>query len=273
MSEWIGTKEAMRILGVGSTTIKRWTKEKRLPFIRTAGGHRRFRRSAVEALQRDRQMQPDEASVVNLWARWLRKRDTAFVCQQIDGLHKREGDWFSVADFLGRVSTEIGHCWADGQFSVVDEHIATEKLVRAVTAVSSRFSVPGTRPTCLLATPSGERHSLGLVLTLLCLRSVGLHDVWVGVDAPVADLVSHILDSNNQLRIVALSASSWMTDSVSLHRTHRDIAAACRSRGIDIMLGGEGAWPQTVDYGHRCYSFRDFERALIAIGFVTNFSE
>ena len=50
MSKLISTKRAMRILGVGSTTIKRWANENKLQSVRTAGGHRRFRLTDVESL-------------------------------------------------------------------------------------------------------------------------------------------------------------------------------------------------------------------------------
>ena len=45
------TKEAAAQLGVGTTTIKRWSDEGVLPCVKTAGGHRRYRQADVMALQ------------------------------------------------------------------------------------------------------------------------------------------------------------------------------------------------------------------------------
>ena len=45
------TREAAARLGVGTTTIKRWSDEGVLHCVRTAGGHRRYRQSDVLALQ------------------------------------------------------------------------------------------------------------------------------------------------------------------------------------------------------------------------------
>ncbi len=50
MTEWISTKRAMQMLGVGSTTVKRWADEGALPSSRTVGGHRRFREDDVKRL-------------------------------------------------------------------------------------------------------------------------------------------------------------------------------------------------------------------------------
>jgi len=268
VTEWIGTQSAMRVLGVGSTTVKRWADEGRLPYIRTAGGHRRFRRSAVEELL----TQPGRTEILDAgvfqWVRWLRRRDLNFVRTQIVQLHAEYDDWFAVADYLGEVTTEIGRCWADGEYTVVDEHIASAKLQQATAAVASDLSVPKDAPVCLLATLHDERHALGLALTHLCLRSVGIDGLWAGVDMPVADLVLHLYETKGQQRLVALSASRWQTDSVTLRRAHRDIANACRETGLDLVVGGEGRWPEGIGYGLRCHSFDDLKATLIGLGYI-----
>lgn len=41
--------EVARRFGVSAKTIARWAKEGRLPHVRTLGGHRRYRRSDIEA--------------------------------------------------------------------------------------------------------------------------------------------------------------------------------------------------------------------------------
>lgn len=45
------TKEAADQLGVGTTTIKRWSDEGVLHCVRTAGGHRRYRQADILAMQ------------------------------------------------------------------------------------------------------------------------------------------------------------------------------------------------------------------------------
>ena len=262
MSEWIGTKDAMRLLGVGSTTIKRWADADKLPFIRTAGGHRRFRRSAVEQLLRSRHGEQADTAAAYRWVRWLRTRDAAFINTEIAALRSELGDWFRVADFLGVVATEIGECWADAEFSMVDERIASARLELALATVSGEMRVTEDAPVCLLATLEGERHSLGLWLTRLCLSSAGFDTQWAGVDLPVAAVVEHIRDPETSLDVVALSASRWMSDYATLRRGYRDIAAACRERNIVLVIGGRGAWPHDLDYGHRCHSFEELEQKL-----------
>ncbi len=40
--KYLRTSEVARLLHVSSKTITRWAKERKLPYVRTLGGHRRF---------------------------------------------------------------------------------------------------------------------------------------------------------------------------------------------------------------------------------------
>ena len=47
----IGIGHAATLLGVHSDTLRRWTGENKIPAVRTAGGHRRYRLADVMALR------------------------------------------------------------------------------------------------------------------------------------------------------------------------------------------------------------------------------
>jgi excisionase family DNA binding protein len=49
-AEWLGLGEASRLLGVAPGTLRRWSDTGRVRAFTTPGGHRRFRRSALERL-------------------------------------------------------------------------------------------------------------------------------------------------------------------------------------------------------------------------------
>ena len=267
MSEWISTKEAMGILGVGPTTIKRWADEGTLKCNRTAGGHRRFLRTAIENFQGNGFEAAADRLEARQWTEWLANEDLGCIKRRVEDLVAESGDWFATADFLGAVSEEIGAVWAAGEFSVLDEHFASARLLHAVAAVSGTFDVPKEAPACLLTTIYGERHGLALALAQLCLRSRRIDAVIPGINIPTAELVKHILSGDKDLKIVGLSASSWSSDPVSLASAYRDIASACEQQGVEVLLGGEGAWPEPIDYGFRCHTFKDLERVLASLGY------
>ncbi|MBN1564619.1 MAG: helix-turn-helix domain-containing protein [Anaerolineae bacterium] len=64
-SEWVSLGEAAEIIGVHPATIRNWAERGELPFRRTPGGHRRFRRSDLQNwLDSNRITQPTEAQMV-----------------------------------------------------------------------------------------------------------------------------------------------------------------------------------------------------------------
>ena len=64
-SEWVSLGEAAEIIGVHPATIRNWAERGELPFRRTPGGHRRFRRSDLQNwLNSNRITQPTEAQMV-----------------------------------------------------------------------------------------------------------------------------------------------------------------------------------------------------------------
>ncbi len=48
-SEWLTLGQAARYLGVAPSTIRTWSDDNRVPFFKTPGGHRRYRRSDLDA--------------------------------------------------------------------------------------------------------------------------------------------------------------------------------------------------------------------------------
>lgn len=64
-SEWVSLGEAAQIIGVHPATIRNWAERGELPFRRTPGGHRRFRRADLaQWLDAHRLGPPTEAQVV-----------------------------------------------------------------------------------------------------------------------------------------------------------------------------------------------------------------
>jgi excisionase family DNA binding protein len=64
-TEWVSLGEAAKILGVHAATVRNWADRGELPFRRTPGGHRRFRR--IDLLQwaaSQHSAQPAEAQII-----------------------------------------------------------------------------------------------------------------------------------------------------------------------------------------------------------------
>lgn len=61
--EWLSLRQAAEMLGMHPATVRLWADRNELPSRRTSGGHRRFRRSDIEArLQQETERKPDPAA-------------------------------------------------------------------------------------------------------------------------------------------------------------------------------------------------------------------
>src|SRR5512147_2007318 len=120
------TTEAARIAAVAPSTIKRWADQGLLPFSRTAGGHRRFERLAIERLLR---APVGSASLDDpLIASWIATLVDGRR-HEIDGrlleARSRLGSWCRVADELAAVLGEMGTQWECGRLSIANQHVAS----------------------------------------------------------------------------------------------------------------------------------------------------
>ncbi len=272
--ELLTTREAARILGVGTTSVKRWADAGILACVKTPGGHRRYPRTAVESL-RDQPGGPGDAGLTAAaastgafaaasateWIELLTDDDgEARAAERLLIERHRRGSWFVVADALGLVLVELGRGWARGALSVIDEHLASERLARALARCSEDLPLPKTAPCCLLVTAERDDHTLGLALLEPCLREAGWRPKFSGRGTPLNFVCEFV--ATERVDMVAISASSGSRDASALADQAARIGEVCARLGIPLLLGGHGLWPDEPEYGHRVRSFAEL-RALL----------
>jgi len=255
----ISTAKAARLLEVGPSTVKRWADDGLLPCIRTAGGHRRFRREAVDRFLAERG--GVDEGLVDVWLDvLLGDADLHRVGALLLEARAEHGAWCRVADAVGSVIRELGQRWTDGRITVLQEHGASERLTRGLAACAQNLAVAPNAPCCLLLAADGDDHTLGLSLAEICLREAGWSCRWAGRRTPGEDVEEAV--RRGQVQMVALSASAASTDARKLGRQYRSLVEAARPRGVVLVLGGDGAWPEDPPYGQRLRSFRELSSLL-----------
>ncbi|GAB4518103.1 MAG: hypothetical protein Tsb0020_36720 [Haliangiales bacterium] len=278
--ELLTTREAARILGVGTTSVKRWADAGILACVKTPGGHRRYPRAAVESL-RDQPGGPGDAGAtsatstaaaaaasvtewaasVTEWIDLLTDDDgEARAAERLLIERHRRGSWFAVADALGLVLVELGRGWARGALSVIDEHLASERLARALARCSEGLPLPKTAPCCLLVTAERDDHTLGLTLLEPCLREAGWRPKFSGRSTPLHFVCEFV--ATERVDMVAISASSGSRDASALADQAGRLGEVCARLGIPLLLGGHGLWPDEPEYGHRVRSFAELRVLL-----------
>jgi MerR family transcriptional regulator, light-induced transcriptional regulator len=131
---------------------------------------------------------------------------------------------------------EVGQAWQTGCIAIWHEHYFSEQysaLLRSAIASLPAFG----RPKILLATPAGERHGLGLLMTQALFAVRGAECISLGVEIPNADIVS--CASQCKVDVVALSISTGF----SIPRA-KDVLTHLRANlppATQIWIGGAGA--------------------------------
>lgn len=250
----------MAILGVSATTIKRLADDNRLPSMRTLGGHRRFRRSAVEKLLQNDALSGADSDVQRCM-QLLKTEPCRRILAELQKLRLRHTDWYDVSDLIMDVMQQIRDMSASGKYSLIEAQISSSTLQQALGTLAATSAAPALAKTALVGKIHGDAQAPGLSLMQLCLESSGIDTVSAGTEL-LGRQIANYLDSAD-IEIVALSASESQLDKVSFAKSYRAVAEACQRNSIDLILGGRGGWPKDLYYGHRCDSFADL-RAVVA---------
>jgi excisionase family DNA binding protein len=247
MEETLTSAEAASVLGVSPSSIKRWADEGLLPCVKTAGRHRRFRRTDVERFLRDKGITPPAAQGdVEAWlALLLRPSAPQEVDSRLFAARARLGTWARVAAELGPVLEELGRRWVEGRITILAEHVASERLARGLQRAAEWLPSRPDAPRALLAAAEGDEHTLGLSLVELCLRELGWNTEWAGRLTPAEELARYLTEVERPPALLALSASSWSKNQARLAAQLARITRAARARGTEVVVGGSGAWPET----------------------------
>ena len=129
----------------------------------------------------------------------------------------------------------VGQRWRAGEWSVADEHWASQTLVRALDRVRPEIGPEGrVGPLAVVAAPAGEQHAIALVCLEQCLHEGGWQVANLGADTPSEDLARFVAD--HQPQCIALTASH----SDRLPALAAAIAAVRRAseERVPILLGG-----------------------------------
>ncbi len=132
--------------------------------------------------------------------------------------------------------TLVGERWQTGRWTVAEEHLASQTLLRALERIRPTQGPEGrVGPLAVLAGVAGEQHGLGLACLDQVLRDDGWSVANLGPDVPPADLARFL--ARNQAALLALTASLPEREA-----SIRDAVAAARAERADpplpIMLGG-----------------------------------
>jgi len=165
----------------------------------------------------------------------------------------------SLYELLTDTMEHVGRCWATGEMTVADEHIATAAAARVVSRL--RGAPPhAVRGTVVLTTPAGEQHMLGIQVLEHLFEEARFRTLTLG-DLPASDLVD-LIERTDLVRAVLFSCHI-LEESDSLRSTVRAVRDAVPD--AQVLVGGPAfAQPTLSDKRFGAHAVRTTARDALA---------
>ncbi|MHC1561316.1 cobalamin B12-binding domain-containing protein [Actinomycetospora sp. C-140] len=151
-----------------------------------------------------------------------------------------------LLDVVAGAQREVGDRWAAGEWTVVQEHVATHISERVVAAVARHSPAP--RPsgagTVAVACLDGEWHGLPARLLAEVLARHGWSVEFLGASVPAAQLATHVHRVGPDVVAISSSLPSRLPAA-------RRMVEACRATDTPVLAGGpafgaDGRWARAV---------------------------
>jgi MerR family transcriptional regulator, light-induced transcriptional regulator len=138
-----------------------------------------------------------------------------------------------VSPLLERVGTQ----WREGTFRPVHGHLASVVLRRVLDRVIDTASSPGASPHLIVATPVGQAHEFGALLTAATAAAEGWRVTYLGAGLPAEDIAEAAV--RTRARAVALSLVYPAGDPAVAHELRR--LRVLLPVGVTTLGGGAAA--------------------------------
>ena len=263
MSELLTSAEVAAALGVGVSSVKRWTDEGKLASVRTPGGHRRYRADAVKQFADVQGFSAAELRGDDREDESVEERQKLFLRAIERGEPRAARALLSAPSaavldqIVGETLRVIGEKWQREEWDVHQEHRASYLIAELIDAL--RPDQSGEGAIAMLATVPGEQHELPLRMLRVILETAGWRTVYIGANVPwqsTAAAIDEVLPS-------LVLFTSRDVEAFEKEPFRKIVEKAARHRA-NVVIGG--AWARgrnTVHTGAlRFRTLRAFERWL-----------
>lgn len=166
----------------------------------------------------------------------LRSRDNAALHAKLQHAIRQLGPEKFVLDVMCALNVEVGNAWASGTIGVRDEHMYVEVIQNLVREEISLATKPHGRPRILITTPSGELHTLGILMVNALAALRGACCISLGAQTPVEEIPQAIGDYQADIVCVSFSAAFPKRQILPLLKTLRGTVP----HEVEIWTGGAG---------------------------------
>ena len=143
-----------------------------------------------------------------------------------------------VRDILTPALIHVGQSWHEGKLNIAQEHIFSACVKRILLSmVNNMHRLSNHKANMLFATPSGEPHEFGLLMSCLLAAEQQYNCYYIGADVPGSDIVEAVRNLN--VDIVVLSMLKSPSDQETMEDLNL-IVDALKHENMSIWLAGRG---------------------------------
>jgi MerR family transcriptional regulator, light-induced transcriptional regulator len=135
---------------------------------------------------------------------------------------------------------EVGRRWQAGDLRPAQEHVVSAVVRTVVGGLLRTMTRANAAPRIVFATPSGERHELGLLCAALLAASANYDIVYLGADLPAEDIAHATAQATASVLVVSLTTPG----AVGRRELKRLVTAL--PEGVQLWAGGPEA-PALLD--------------------------
>lgn len=246
------------LTGVNAITLRAWERRYGLVEpVRTATGHRLYRREDIELIHQALGLMDKGISIGQVKKSLLRRVESAspaahdkwhqFQARMLDAITRFDEDGVESAynaalalypveqvtmELLLPLLQELGRRWESTEGSIAEEHFfgvyLRNKLGARFHHRQSRDSGPRLLAGCL----PGEQHEIGLLIFALTAHENGLHLVLLGANTPLAELPTAV----KRARCAAIVLSGSITPTREV--VNVELRALVAATHVPVFVGG-----------------------------------
>lgn len=141
-----------------------------------------------------------------------------------------------IKQIVAPLLAEIGDRWAHRDMGIAQEHVATNLIRNLLSSLFRLYPPDVAAEAIVVATPSGERHEFGILLTALIAATRGWRVVYLGVDLPAEEIARAV--KMTKARVLALSLINGHSEQTTEELRRLAVQMPSASR---VWLGGSEA--------------------------------
>jgi len=167
----------------------------------------------------------------------LQQRERVALSEKLRQEIARRGLEKFVLEVMCSLNSEVGAAWERGELAIRDEHLYSEVIQSLIRQAVAQVRRQDGEPRILIATPSGELHTLGILMVEALASLHGACCISLGAQMPIEELAHAVDDHGAGIVCLCFSAAYPKRRILPLLKTLRGAVP----KPVEIWIGGAGA--------------------------------